>query len=452
MARRAANKQTRLCSHCVYIDGNCDIIGGPPGLGCRIWKGVKSSSEACKDFVQSGAAIATGVEKEIDKKTDATDAELTARYAGECLTTGSIMLDLLFRGGIPPRALYTIAGPEHSGKTTMTFGMLKDAISREIPTRVYDSEQAHDRRYIQSCGVNIGDACFKYKDFDTGESFYSWTSRILRTLERKTEGPPQMLFHVDSAEGMVPEYTDDEKGVRGVKAKMHSEGLQRIRGKIGRKRCILSFTNHIREIPAATYGRSEYMTGGRAIRMYSDIVVWIRPQVTKMPPPVIKSGEGGKRIEPSWRGIGKDKYVYSIVRVEKCRVAPAIGKNTWIRMCYSEASGDGIGVDPAYDTFQFLTLTGQAEWLGRERVSLKLAIPRYNEKKGLVITRCKEKEMSWDKFKCLVMTKGEDPKGPDLIDLTKQQLTCGWAYNSFVSILRKTESKNTQSNDSDDVE
>ena len=93
------------------------------------------------------------------------------------------------------------------------------------------------------------------------------------------EGRPRatVLFVIDSLAAMLPEdiHESDDKNPMGAAAKLHGEGMQMIKAKLGRKNCTLICTNQIREKPGVMYGNPEYEPGGQAVKFYPDLKIRI---------------------------------------------------------------------------------------------------------------------------------------------------------------------------------
>jgi len=75
--------------------------------------------------------------------------------------------------------------------------------------------------------------------------------------------------------------------------------------------------------------------------------------------------------ETCWDGKGKDRYSFSKLTNEKCK---DFMPNTsgWIRWWFEDNGRPGPGIDPVFDTFQYLKKTGQ---LAKAGTKFEVSVP-----------------------------------------------------------------------------
>jgi len=379
--------------------------------------------------------------------------ENVAKRFAEAITTGSIAMDLAC-GGIGPGRVYVNAGPYHSGKSTEFVEVMKDLIRRGIRIIFNECEGAFDWEYAHQAGLPITfneesqlweHPLLSVVEFESGDAWFKYISRYLRTLKRKRDGGPQVAFLCDSASVLVPEgmANDEKKSAMAAQARMYSEGFMRIRSRIRSRRVILAFTNHIKEKPMAM-GDPRYMKGGTTLHEQSDIISWITPSKSKTKAPKPQPTEtGGICKERTLTGKGKDFFVYANHIFKKCRQRGALDQKIWVRICFRSGDGGKLGIDPSYDLLQYLIMTGQGSYTSSGRVSLKmhdvqwdadvgdLSYPEHEDLHGV--------SMYWRSFRRLVERRGLDlEKKPlpdvDIMALVRKQMTTGWAYLRYIEV------------------
>ncbi|KKK51702.1 hypothetical protein LCGC14_3112320, partial [marine sediment metagenome] len=77
------------------------------------------------------------------------------RAVRDCLSTGSLALDLILGGGIQRGRLMTITGAEHVGKTTLLQEIGVSAQRCNIPVVFLDPETAGDGPFLERQGMDL---------------------------------------------------------------------------------------------------------------------------------------------------------------------------------------------------------------------------------------------------------------------------------------------------------
>lgn len=350
-------------------------------------------------------------------------------YIENSITTGSLSIDLITGGGWAPGRWNTIYGPEASGKSTEVYAAIGSAINSNIPVFLFDHEASTDPTYMARIlgrpledvmgirnekGVYEKPPLLRYYQPDTGEQTFRFMHRILKKMPDKTRikeqwyivyrmpatgktafkknidakvskgllapyddqkfkdtgrfyipvdnGLPQAIFFIDSFISMLPEARedDDEKSAMAKVARMFSDNANLIKTGMGRKSVILVGTNQIRLRPMAM-GNPEYEPGGETIKFYSDM----RLRLGSVAP----STAGGQKEEPCWDGRGKDCYRYIKAMTNKNKMFSPF-REAVLRICYETKGEPGYGLDPMWDAWQYLRLTGQVTGAGRYKIKV----------------------------------------------------------------------------------
>jgi len=224
----------------------------------------------------------------------------------EVISSGSISLDAaLGVGGYPKGRIVEIFGPESSGKTTLTLHAIAEAQKKEGICAFIDSEHAFDANYAEKLGVKINDLIISQPD--NGEQALEILDKLLGTNELS-------LIIVDSVAALTPKAEiDGEMGEQkvGLQARLMSQAMRKIVGKLSKSGCLVIFTNQLRDRIGVFFGDPSVTTGGKALKFYATIRIDIRKISA------IKSETGGDEEEAK-------ELIGNVVKVKvvKNKVAP----------------------------------------------------------------------------------------------------------------------------------
>jgi RecA/RadA recombinase len=227
---------------------------------------------------------------------------------------------------------------------------------------------------------------YAHKNYD--KEYYRRTGKLRVSAP---DGSLQALIVVDSYPGMLPESmdVDDPSNAMAVQARMFSNELKRVKGRMKGKRIAVVGVNQLRLNPGARFGNPEYEPGGEALKLYSD--VRLRFSVRAISGIDEAKGKGQIEEEQSIaEGGGVDTYRYVNVKAIKNKLSSNTNHECHLRIWITDADNVAQGFDPVYDTYEFLKATGQVEGK-REKMLLKL---KGNEA---------EKYIKWSTFKTLIL-------------------------------------------------
>lgn len=179
------------------------------------------------------------------------------------------------------------------------------------------------------------------------------------------DGTLQALVLVDSYPAMLPEKqdVDDPNNSLASQARMFSDQLKRVKGKMRGKRIAVLGINQLRLKPMVQFGSPEYEPCGEALKLYSDVrMKWSAralSSVSKDIGEVVKGIKGQIEEEPSIsHKHGVDSYRYIHVRGHKNKLSrPYL--ETWLRLWITDAKNEAQGFDQVFDTWMYLRATGQ---------------------------------------------------------------------------------------------
>lgn len=272
-----------------------------------------------------------------------------ANYVTGTVSFGSLCIDLLTGGGMPPGKIVDVFGPEASGKSTLIGHTIANSMNLGIPCFYYDHECGADGMYLNALRVRIRLAdgtrnpLFNYFQPTTGESTFRHINRLLDALpdyKNASGGRPQptAAFFIDSIAAMLPEALDenDESNPMASGGRMLSLGLRQIKAKLGRKNCSLVYTNQTRLTPGVSFGNPEYEPGGQAVKFYPDLKIRMS---TKGKP----ISERGRQIQHVTIRTPKNKQFVPFLESVPETVSLAFGR----------------GFERGYDGYGYLVMTSQ---------------------------------------------------------------------------------------------
>lgn len=188
----------------------------------------------------------------------------------ECISTGSLSLDLALGGGIPKGRVVEIYGPESSGKTTLALHAIAEVQRNGGTAAFIDAEHALDPAYAKRIGVNVESLLLSQPD--NGEQALEITETLVRSNAVD-------LIVVDSVAALVPRAEiEGEMGdsLPGLQARLMSQALRKLTGVISRSKGTVIFINQIRMKIGVMFGNPETTTGGNALKFYSSVRMDIR--------------------------------------------------------------------------------------------------------------------------------------------------------------------------------
>ncbi|WP_035745548.1 recombinase RecA [Haematomicrobium sanguinis] len=189
----------------------------------------------------------------------------------ETIPTGSISLDVaLGIGGLPRGRVVEVYGPESSGKTTVALHAVANAQRNGGIAAFIDAEHALDPEYAKKLGVDT-DALLVSQP-DTGE-------QALEIMDMLIGSGSLDIIVVDSVAALVPRAEiegDMGDSHVGLQARLMSQALRKITGRLNQTKTTAIFINQLREKIGVFFGSPETTTGGKALKFYASVRIDVR--------------------------------------------------------------------------------------------------------------------------------------------------------------------------------
>jgi len=189
----------------------------------------------------------------------------------EGISTGAISLDLALGGrGLPKGRIIELFGPESSGKTTIALHAVANAQKNGGVAAFIDAEHALDPSWCKRLGVDIESLLVSQP---------SSAEEALQIAEMLIHSDAVDIIVVDSVAALVPraEVEGDIGDTHvGLQARLMSQALRKLTGRVSKSRCVLIFINQIREKIGVMFGSPETTPGGRALKFYSSCRIDVR--------------------------------------------------------------------------------------------------------------------------------------------------------------------------------
>ncbi|WAP51015.1 recombinase RecA [Arthrobacter sp. ATA002] len=193
------------------------------------------------------------------------------RAPAETISTSSIALDLaLGIGGLPRGRVVEIYGPESSGKTTLALHVVANAQKSGGIAAFIDAEHALDPVYAARLGVDTDSLLVSQPD--TGE-------QALEIMDMLIGSGSVDVVVIDSVAALVPRAEiegDMGDSHVGLQARLMSQALRKIAGRLSHTNTTAIFINQLREKIGVMFGSPETTTGGKALKFYASVRIDVR--------------------------------------------------------------------------------------------------------------------------------------------------------------------------------
>jgi len=198
------------------------------------------------------------------------DPNFNVNIEVDSISTGSNELDdILEIGGVPRGMITEVYGGEGSGKTTLCLHIIAEAQKKGLVAAFIDAEHSFDRRYASNIGVDISKLLFNQPE--SGENALNILLALVKT---KKVG----VIVIDSVAALTPEKElqgEMEDQQMGLMARMMGKALRKITHVVKETNTSVIFINQIRDKIGIMFGDRVTTTGGKALRFFSALRLFI---------------------------------------------------------------------------------------------------------------------------------------------------------------------------------
>ena len=311
-------------------------------------------------------------------------------FAGAATSTGSLCIDFILGGGIPPSRIVGIIGPEHVGKSLLVTDIINSQLKANHAAVFYDAEGSTDPLFLQARGIDLNahrgrrnkngellpkqrDRIFMYQP-TTGDEMMNHMHQMMAALPNNSNPSyPTIMFLLDSVIALISDAvaTDVDSNKIAMHAQMYAQLIPIINAFLVRSGCSLVYTNQLRQKVMNQFGSDQSEPAGNTLKFFAAIRMMLsreQPKLWDAKHPFTGDGKsnwtkstpkaGGVWEEPHWdkngKELGLDRYIYTAVKTIKNKVYTPF-QTTWMRVQFDENGSTGRGLDPVFDVFHFLS-------------------------------------------------------------------------------------------------
>ena len=186
-------------------------------------------------------------------------------------------------GGFPRGRIIEVYGPESAGKTAICLHTVGQCQKAGGVCALVDAEHALSPTFANTLGVNMEELIISQPN--CGEEG-------LEDVEGLVDCGVDLIV-VDSVTALVPRAEiDGDMGDShmGLQARLMSQAMRKLCGKISKAGVCVVWINQIREKVGLVFGSPEVTTGGRALKFYASLRVEVR-RVAGSKGGVLKEGD-----------------------------------------------------------------------------------------------------------------------------------------------------------------
>lgn len=177
---------------------------------------------------------------------------------------------LLGCGGMPRGRIIEIFGEESGGKTAFCCHLIGQCQQQGGVAAFVDAEHALDPTFASKLGVDMNALIISQPDY--GE-------QALEIVDALVEDGNVDLVVVDSVSALVPKAElEGEMGDShmGLQARMMSQAMRKLVGKVAKKNVTVVFINQIREKVGLVFGDPTVTSGGKALKFAASVRLQVR--------------------------------------------------------------------------------------------------------------------------------------------------------------------------------
>ena len=176
-------------------------------------------------------------------------------------------------GGFPKGRMVEVFGKEQSGKTTLALKLAGSAQAQGLKVAYIDAEHELNLDWATLLGVNVTEMLLSQPEY--GE-------QALEIVEKLVDSKEIGLIIVDSVAALVPQKElegDMGDSNIGLHARLMSQAMRKLKGKVKRSGVCIIFINQIR-MKIGQWGNPMTTPGGLALKFYAAVRIYLSKMAT----------------------------------------------------------------------------------------------------------------------------------------------------------------------------
>ena len=196
----------------------------------------------------------------------------------EWLSTGSTVLDMVISnnpnvaGGVPVGKLVEISGEAATGKSLISYMVLRDCLDRGGIPVLIDTESACNFDFLRMLGLEP-DKNLIYVQPDSIEDVFKTIETVIKNIREQNKNQLCCIVwdSIAATSADVELQKDTGESLVGVHARLIGQGLRKVIRLIARQRISLVFLNQLRTKIGVVFGDPDTTPGGRAVPFLASV-------------------------------------------------------------------------------------------------------------------------------------------------------------------------------------
>tara|TARA_R110000744_G_scaffold295233_3_gene405321 strand:- start:167 stop:1327 length:1161 start_codon:yes stop_codon:yes gene_type:complete len=196
----------------------------------------------------------------------------------EWLSTGSTVLDMIIsnninaEGGIPVGKLVEISGEAATGKSLISYMILRDCLDRGGVPVLIDTESSCNFDFLRLLGLEP-DKNLIYIQPDSIEDVFKTIETVIKNIREQNKDQLCCIVwdSIAATSADIELQKDTGDSLVGVHARLIGQGLRKVIRLIARQRISLVFLNQLRTKIGVVFGDPDTTPGGRAVPFMSSV-------------------------------------------------------------------------------------------------------------------------------------------------------------------------------------
>ena len=196
----------------------------------------------------------------------------------EWLSTGSTVLDMIIsndpeaEGGIPVGKLVEISGEAATGKSLISYMILRDCLERGGVPVLIDTESSCNFDFLRLLGLEP-DKNLIYVQPDSIEDVFKTIETVIKNIREQNKDRLCCIVwdSIAATSADIELQKDTGDSLVGVHARLIGQGLRKVIRLVSKQRISLVFLNQLRTKIGVVFGDPDTTPGGRAVPFMASV-------------------------------------------------------------------------------------------------------------------------------------------------------------------------------------